>query len=174
MESEASSSFGDAQREADPVTTNPDSARPSEPAELPHGREIDREQSNLVRHLARTKTAVLTSYKQDGTPVPTPVSVAVRNERVFFRTYDKAWKVKRLRRDPRIELTPSTFRGKPRGMPQQARARLLQTESDIALARHALAKRHPFLQALAVPLIHRLARYETLHYEVFARSREDT
>jgi PPOX class probable F420-dependent enzyme len=155
------------------VTTSPDSARPNE-AVVPHGRDIDREQSNLVRHLALTKTMILTSYKQDGTPVTTPVSVAVRDKRAFFRTYDKAWKVKRLRRDPRIEVTPSTFRGEPRGMPLPACARLLQAKSDIAVARHALAKRHPFLQALVVPLTHRLARYETLHYEVLPRSREET
>jgi PPOX class probable F420-dependent enzyme len=153
------------------VTNKPDSARSDESAVLPHGRDIDRERSNLLRHLAGAKTVILTSYKRDRTPVATPVSVAIRDERVFFRTYDKAWKVKRLRRDPRIELTPSTFRGKPRGTSLPASARLLQAESDIALARHALAKRHRFLQALAVPLTHRLARYETLHYEVLPRSR---
>ena len=37
------------------------------------------------------RTILLTTYKRDGTPVPTPVSVAFDDGRAFFRSYDKAW-----------------------------------------------------------------------------------
>jgi len=40
------------------------------------------------------KTVLLTTYKRDGTPVGTPVSIAFDGDRAFFRSYDKAWKTK--------------------------------------------------------------------------------
>ena len=46
-------------------------------------------------------TILLTTYKRDGTPVPTPVSIAFDGDRAFFRSYDQAWKTKRLRNDTR-------------------------------------------------------------------------
>ena len=36
------------------------------------------------------KTILLTTYKRDGTPVGTPVSIAFDGDRAFFRSYDKA------------------------------------------------------------------------------------
>ena len=33
---------------------------------------------------------MLTTYKRDGTPVPTPVSIAFDGDRAFFRSYDQA------------------------------------------------------------------------------------
>ena len=47
--------------------------------------------------LKGTGTILLTTYKRDGTPVPTPVSIAFDGDRAFFRSYDQAWKTKRLR-----------------------------------------------------------------------------
>ena len=48
-------------------------------------------------------TILLTTYKRDGTPVPTPVSIAFDGDRAFFRSYDQAWKTKRLRNNARVE-----------------------------------------------------------------------
>jgi uncharacterized protein len=60
--------------------------------------------------LKGTGTILLTTYKRDGTPVPTPVSVAFDGDRAFFRSYDQAWKTKRLRNDARVEIAPATLR----------------------------------------------------------------
>ena len=124
----------------------------------------------MGNHLAlprSAKTVLLTTYKRDGTPVPTPVSIAFTGERAFFRSYDKAWKTKRLRNDPRVEVAPSTLRGKPTGPGVSARAVLLHGE-QARTAAQALARRHLVLQGLLVPLAHRLMRYHTLHYELAA------
>lgn len=115
--------------------------------------------------LKDTKTVLLTSYKRDGTPIGTPVSLAFDGERAFFRSYSKAWKTKRLRNNPRAEVAPSTLRGKPTGPPIGARVELLNGEQAVVAAR-ALARRHRVLQAIVVPLAHRLLRYETMHYEL--------
>jgi PPOX class probable F420-dependent enzyme len=112
-----------------------------------------------------TKTILLTTYKRDGTPVGTPVSIAFDGDRAFFRSYDKAWKTRRLRRNPQVELAPSTLRGRPVGPPVAARATLLDGEqADVAAS--ALARRHPVLQGILVPLAHRVLRYRTMHYEL--------
>ena len=67
--------------------------------------------------LSSAKTILLTTYKRDGTPVETPVSIAFAGDRAFFRSYDKAWKTKRLRNNPEVEVAASTLRGKPVGPP---------------------------------------------------------
>ncbi|HMD91556.1 MAG TPA: PPOX class F420-dependent oxidoreductase [Trebonia sp.] len=111
------------------------------------------------------KTILLTTYKRDGTAVGTPVSIAFDGDRAFFRSYDKAWKTKRLRRDSRVRIAPATLRGKPTGPAIQARATLLEGE-QARIAARALARRHRVLQGILVPSAHRLMRYTTMHYEL--------
>jgi hypothetical protein len=111
------------------------------------------------------KTILLTTYKRDGTAIGTPVSIAFDGDRAFFRSYDKAWKTKRLRRDSRVRIAPATMRGKPTGPAMQARATLLEGEQARVAAR-ALARRHRVLQGILVPTAHRLMRYHTMHYEL--------
>src|SRR5436305_11157051 len=117
--------------------------------------------------LRNTKTILLTTYKKDGTPVATPVSIAFDRERAFFRSYDKAWKTRRLRRNPAVEAAPATLRGQPTGPAVRARAILLDGEQAHIAAR-ALARRHRILQAILVPAAHRLMRYRTMHYELIS------
>lgn len=115
--------------------------------------------------LRDTKTVLLTTYKRDGTPVDTPVSIAFDGDRAFFRSYDKAWKTKRLSRNPNVVVAPATVKGTPTGPGIAARARLLD-DAEATVAARALARRHRVLQAIMVPLMHRLARYRTMHYEL--------
>jgi hypothetical protein len=67
--------------------------------------------------ISNAKTILLTTYKRDGTPVATPVSVAFDGGRAFFRS-------------------------------------------------RALGRRHRILQAILVPVAHRMMGYRTLHYEL--------
>jgi PPOX class probable F420-dependent enzyme len=126
---------------------------------------IQGDEMRSLEALKDTKTVLLTSYKRDGTPIATPVSVAFDGERAFFRSYSKAWKTKRMRNNPYVEVAPSTLRGQPTGPPVSARAELLAGE-QVGIAARALARRHRVLQAIVVPLGHRLMRYETMHYEL--------
>jgi hypothetical protein len=115
--------------------------------------------------LARSWAVLLTTYKRDGTAVGTPVNLAVVGDRAYFRSYSKAWKTKRLGRDPRVEVAPCTARGTLRGPALGATARLL-TGDDEANARRTLARRHPVFQRFVIPWGHRIARYRTMHYEL--------
>ena len=73
--------------------------------------------SSDLSAVRQASTIVLTTYRRDGTPVETPVSIAFEGD--------------------------------------QAR-----------VAARALARRHRVLQAVLVPAMHRLMRYQTMHYEL--------
>jgi len=121
--------------------------------------------SSDLRAVRSARTILLTTYRRDGTPVETPVSIAFESGRAFFRSYDKAWKTKRLRNNPHVEIAASTLRGKRTGPLIHARAALLDGE-QARIAAKALARRHRLLQAILVPLAHRLMHYQTMHYEL--------
>ena len=111
------------------------------------------------------RTVLLTTYRRDGTPVGTPVNIVVDGDRAFVRTFDTAWKLKRIRNNPTVEIAPSTVRGKSTGPAIDARARVLGgSESDHAS--HALNKKYPILHGVLVPLAHRLQGSKTVHIEL--------
>jgi PPOX class probable F420-dependent enzyme len=111
------------------------------------------------------RTVLLTTYRRDGTPVGTPVNIVVDGDRAFVRTFDTAWKLKRIRNNPTVEIAPSTARGKPTGPAIGARARVLGgTEADHAS--RALNEKYPILHGVLVPLAHRLQGYKTVHIEL--------
>jgi hypothetical protein len=56
-------------------------------------------------------------------------------------------------------------KGTATGPALEARATLLDGE-DAHVAARALARRHRVLQGLVVPVMHRLSRYRTMHYEL--------
>lgn len=121
--------------------------------------------SSQLEAVRDTGTILLTTYKRDGTPVGTPVSIAFDGDRVFFRSYDQAWKTKRLRNNPHVEVAASTLRGRRTGPVIPARATLLE-DGQARLAATALARRHRLLHGVFVPLFHRVRHYRTMHYEL--------
>jgi len=121
-----------------------------------------------LRRFLRQKTVSLTSYRRDGRPVPTPVSIAVDGDRAFVRSYEKAWKTRRIGNNPTIEIAPSTRKGTPTGPAATARARRL-TGVDAKRAAWLLRRKYPLLHGLIVPLSHRTMRAKTgrtIHFEV--------
>jgi PPOX class probable F420-dependent enzyme len=108
------------------------------------------------------KTALLTTFRRDGTPVPTPLSVVVDGDHGYVRTYEKAGKTKRLRNNSHVELAPSTTRGKPTGAPVPAEARRVVAAEEHRAAR-LLRRKHPLLHGILVPLTHRVGRRKTGH-----------
>lgn len=92
----------------------------------------------MLEPFIRQRTIRLTTYRRDGTPVGTPVSIAVDGDHAYIRTYDRAGKAKRLRNNPNVEIAPSTMRGKATGPSIRAQLRLLSgDEAKKAAARLA-------------------------------------
>ena len=86
-------------------------------------------------------------------------------DRAFVRTWDTAWKAKRIRNNSEVEVARSTLRGKPTGPAVRAHARILDGDES-AYAGRAIARKHPILHGLLVPLVHRLRRNKTVHIEL--------
>jgi PPOX class probable F420-dependent enzyme len=89
----------------------------------------------------------------------------VDGDRAWIRSYDKAWKVKRMRHHPDVEIAPSTSRGKVTGPSMRAHVRFLSGD-EAQTASKALASGYPLLHGVVVPLYHRLKGYKTMHFEL--------
>ncbi|SNS59380.1 PPOX class probable F420-dependent enzyme, Rv2061 family [Asanoa hainanensis] len=116
----------------------------------------------------RQKTVALTTFRRDGTPVTTPVSIVVVGDRAYVRSYEKAWKTRRIRNNPAVTVAPSTARGVPTGPAVHAVAHRLTGAENTAAAR-ALRAKYPLLHRVLVPLTHRLGRRttgRTVHFEL--------
>jgi hypothetical protein len=121
--------------------------------------------TSTLEPFVHQKYVLLTTYRRDGTLVGTPVNIAVEGDRAFVRTWDTAWKVKRIRNNSEVEVAPSTLRGKPTGPAIRAHARILDGDES-AYAGRAIARKHRILHGLLVPLVHRLRRNKTVHIEL--------
>jgi len=100
--------------------------------------------------------------------VATPLSVVVDGDRLLIRSYEAAWKVRRMRHQPQVEIAPSTARGRATGPPLRALVRRLDGD-DARRAARLLARKYPLLQGILVPWTHRLFRSRygaTVHYEL--------
>jgi uncharacterized protein len=120
---------------------------------------------SVLDRFVRQRTVLLTTYRRDGSPVGTPVNIVVDGAHAYFRTYDRAWKCRRLANRPEVEVAPSTVRGRPTGPPARGRARLLDARESEPV-RLLLRRKYPLIHGVAVPLAHRIRGYRTLHYEL--------
>jgi len=110
----------------------------------------------MVGDLARERYISLTTFKADGTEVSTPVwAVSDDGERLLVWTGGSTWKVKRIRRNPRVLVAASTFGGKEKSERIEATARVLDGGADIVVP--LLRKKYP-IQRRALELQAKLAR----------------
>jgi uncharacterized protein len=115
--------------------------------------------------LAGRKYAQLTTFRKNGTPVPTAVHMVVDGDVAYFRTWDVAGKAKRLRHTNTVQVAPSTSRGRPLGQPMAAQAALLSGD-DSARAARMLARKHPILHGWLIPWMHRRRGWTTQQYRL--------
>jgi PPOX class probable F420-dependent enzyme len=116
----------------------------------------------------RQKTVVLTTHRRDGTPVATPVSIAVDGAVAYVRSFERAGKTRRIRGNSAVTVAPSTARGTRTGPAIGATARRL-TGAEYERASRTLARKYPLLHGVLVPLAHRLGRRRTgrtVHFEL--------
>lgn len=65
-----------------------------------------------MEELDRARYVSLTTFKRDGSPVSTPVWITGVGGTYAFTTGDKAWKTKRLARDPSVRVQACSARGR--------------------------------------------------------------
>jgi uncharacterized protein len=77
-----------------------------------------------LEQLGSEKYVSLTTYRKDGTPVPTAVWVLPAGAGVAVWTVTDTGKVKRVRNNPRVTVAACDVRGNVRGEAVEGRARL--------------------------------------------------
>ncbi|OBH93087.1 PPOX class F420-dependent oxidoreductase [Mycobacterium scrofulaceum] len=124
--------------------------------------------SPVLAPFVRQKTISLTTFRKDGRPGSSPVSIVVDGDRAYFRSFERAVKVRRIRRNASVEFGPATASGKPTGSALPGRVRLLEG-AEYQRARRLLRRKYPFLHGVLVPSAHRLMRSKfgrTIHGEL--------
>ena len=91
----------------------------------------------------------LTTYRQNGTPVATPVWFAQDGDRIFAFSLASSGKVKRLRHTSKVEIAPCDGRGRLLGDKMTAQAQLHPDDSPVAKhANQLLNKKYGLLKRI--------------------------
>ena len=111
----------------------------------------------MLGELADERYISLTTFRRDGSAASTPVWVVSDDgERLLVWTGAETWKVKRIRRDPRVLVAPSDARGRERDARREGTARVLGgNAADIVVP---LLRRKYGWQRRALELQGRVAR----------------
>jgi PPOX class probable F420-dependent enzyme len=76
------------------------------------------------------KYVLLTTFRKNGTAVPTPVWFAEDSDKLYIKTRADSGKTKRIRNNPQVRIAPCTVRGKVTGPEFPASARILPPEAQ--------------------------------------------
>ena len=112
--------------------------------------------------LSGTKVALLATYRRNGEPVVTPVSIAVSTGGAYFVTSASSGKARRLTIRPDVTLAPSTVRGTPTGPATPGKAHRL-SHDERRRARRLLLPVGPLFWSY---LLYRIRGHQMHVYEV--------
>src|SRR5579864_4501246 len=80
--------------------------------------------SQIPAAIQNQKYISLTTYRKNGTGVPTPVWFGEQDGKVYVMTRSDMGKTKRIRNNPQVKVAPCTIRGKVTGPEFAATARI--------------------------------------------------
>lgn len=106
----------------------------------------------------------LTTFRTNGTPVVTTVWFVLTNGKVYVWTAKQSGKVKRIGKNPAVEIAPSTHLGQPRGPAITASARILSV-GEQHMAEQLMNTKYGW-QKQFFALIWRLKGQEHLYIEI--------
>ncbi|MCX4638432.1 PPOX class F420-dependent oxidoreductase [Streptomyces platensis] len=94
--------------------------------------------------VARSPYVSLVTFRRNGTPVATPVWAVAEGAELLVWTRDDSWKVKRLRHDPRVTVTPCDVRGRiaEGARTVEGTGRLLEGAAGLGRVRKAMARKY--------------------------------
>ena len=93
----------------------------------------------------------LTTFRKDGTPVATPVWFVAENGTLLVETDADSYKVRRIRRNSRVEIAICTSTGKLLGGPVAAQAELLPDDERPRVER-LMARKYRVDRILVLPV----------------------
>ena len=116
--------------------------------------------------LDHEKYISLETFKKDGDGVKTPVWTAPLDGKLCVFSESKAYKVKRIRRDPRFRATGCDVRGKVKDGATwyQGTARIVEDPAEIERMLAALGRKYGFLMSMGNFFAKLSGRYEKRAY----------
>ncbi|MEW9532424.1 PPOX class F420-dependent oxidoreductase [Microbispora sp. NPDC049125] len=102
-----------------------------------------------VERLGAEPYVSVATFRRDGTPVATPIWVVEDGDALVIWTPSDAGKVKRIRNNPKVTVTPCDVRGHLRGEPVEGRAEIRSDEYTDRI-RRLLIKKYGLLGWLTV------------------------
>ena len=135
---------------------------------------MNREPNTPEEILRNQNYIVLTTFKKNGQGVTSPIWFVFDRDKFFFTTNEKFWKVRRIRKNPNVEIAPAKARiGAPKdykiiGKTIKGVARLLEGEEAKA-ANRLLRKKYGFKYTLFNTLQRTYLRSTLLFYEVIPK-----
>lgn len=99
--------------------------------------------------LGAGKYLLVTTYRKNGTTVPTPVWVVRDGDALGVWTVADSWKVKRIRNRADVLVGPCDVRGNPTGGSVPARAEILDAAGSAAY-RRLIARKYGILGRLTL------------------------
>jgi uncharacterized protein len=103
------------------------------------------------------KVISLETYRRNGEPVRTPVWFLEQDGILYVHTDDRTGKVKRIRRNPKVRVAPSHFRGKPKAEYVDARAEFETSPETVEKYRSQIYKKYG-LQGTFTRFLQRFSR----------------
>ncbi|MFW9896576.1 MAG: PPOX class F420-dependent oxidoreductase [Candidatus Thorarchaeota archaeon] len=89
--------------------------------------------NTALSELSGKKYINLTTFRENGEPVPTPVLFVEENGKLYVETRVSRYKVNRIKNNPKVQFAPCTMKGKALGTIIEGTARILPTsDQDIA------------------------------------------
>lgn len=82
----------------------------------------------------------LETIKKNGQVVPTPVWFVVEDDMLFVRSYANSGKVKRMKNNPHVRVTPSDALGKPHGVTIEGTAERANGDTEIKISQRLYRK----------------------------------
>ena len=92
--------------------------------------------------LDRETFMLLTTFRKDGTPMPTTVCFARDGHRLFVLTAPTTGKLKRIRATPNATMAPSDWQGNVHGPTIEGKARVLEIEDEQTAASRVLDNKY--------------------------------
>lgn len=90
----------------------------------------------------------LTTFRKNGTPVPTPVWFVENNGIIYVTTEGESGKAKRIRNNGKVTVAPCKANGEVLGAAVEAHARLIDSPQDMETAEKMLKGKYKLVWTL--------------------------
>jgi PPOX class probable F420-dependent enzyme len=108
----------------------------------------------------------LTTYRKTGVAVSSPVWFALEDNKIYVLSLIRAGKLKRLKNNPNVLITPCDYAGKTHGESIKGTAIVHEAESDMGkYANKTLSRKYGFLKRV-YDLFHRVTGAKRKYLEI--------